>query len=514
MNRASWIMMVVPLLASAAATGCQQAKSGPPRATPLATYDLPVTRTVTDYVDFPGTTDARISVQIRARVSGYLTQHYFTDGDMVEEGNLLFQIDPRQYQAEFDRAEGNVQQIEAHRRRLEKEYHRARNLLAMAKVSQEEYDRYEADYKETEANLRLAIANRDLARLNLDWCQVKAPSAGLLSRRMVDPGNLIKADDTVLTSLVSLDPMYVYFEVDEQSMLRITRLIHEGKIKVKAQGEKAVPVQIGLSDEEDYPHEGVVNFTDNRVDSTTGTLRFRATIPNPADRAGNRFIVPGLFVRVRLPIGEPHPALMIRERALVSDQGQKGVFLVKDKINKEGTPEVDEKTGKTKLVAIWSKVGTPGVLRDGYLEINEGVKLGDRVVVSGMQRLRHDIEVMAVPYAESPATADASAKKDASAPAKSQPAEANNDPRPAPVNQPGDPTKKNNAPVASPSAGAGDLKTAPGNEETGPTRVAGNASLLAGEARASGNRPPVPPAQPTAERTGARAGAESRRSPD
>ena len=391
MNRRWWMVLIFPMWASAAATGCQQARSGPPPSIPVAAYDLPVTRTVTDYEEFPGQTDAIISVQVRARVSGYMTKVYFKDGDLVEEGNLLFEIDPRQYKAEFERAEGNVQQIEAHRRRLEKEYHRAKNLLAMAKISQEEHDRYEADYKETEANLRLANANRDLAKLNLDWCEVRAPSSGLLSRRMVDPGNLIKADDTVLTSLVSLDPLYVYFDVHEQAMLRIKRLMQEGKVKVKAQGEKAVPVQIALSDEDDYPHEGIVDFTDNRVDVNTGTLRFRAKISNPADRNGNRFIVPGLFVRVRLPIGEPHRALMIREQALVSDQGQKGVFIIKDK-DADGKAAPRRRKEAHADRRVWSKVGSPGVLRDGFLEIQQGVKPGDWVVVSGMQRLRDEQE--------------------------------------------------------------------------------------------------------------------------
>ena len=156
------------------------------------------------------------------------------------KGNLLFEIDPRQYKAELDRAEGNVQQIEAHVRRLKKEYDRAKNLLMKGSISQEEYDRYESDFKETEANLEIAKANRDLAALNLEWTEVRAPSAGLLSRRMVDPGNLIKADDTVLTSIVSLDPMYVYFDVHEQDMLKVRRLMREGKIKAKA--EKEVPV--------------------------------------------------------------------------------------------------------------------------------------------------------------------------------------------------------------------------------------------------------------------------------
>src|SRR5262249_53541381 len=143
----------------------------------------------------------------------------------------------------------------------QKEYNRAKSLIGRptASISQEEHDRYKADYEEAEANLRVAVANRDLARLNLEWTEVTSPIDGLLSRRMVDPGNLIKADDTILTSVVSLDPLYVYFDVHEQAMLRIKRLMQSGKLKLKAQGQKEVPVQIGLSDEPDFPHQGVVN---------------------------------------------------------------------------------------------------------------------------------------------------------------------------------------------------------------------------------------------------------------
>jgi multidrug efflux system membrane fusion protein len=390
------MLLSVPLLA-AMATGCQQAQSGPVRATPVAVYDPPVTRTVTDFEEFPGETEAPYSVQIRARVSGYMTNVYFLDGTMVKKGDKLFEIDPRMYRADLERARGTVAQYEAHVDRLKKEHARAKNLIARGSISQEEYDRYEADLREADANLRVAVGNRDLAALNLEWTEVRAPIDGLLSRRMVDPGNLIKADDTQLTSVVSLDPLYVYFDVHEQAMLRIKRLMQQGKLKLQAQGQKAVPVQIGLSDETDFPHRGIVDFTDNRVDVNTGTLRFRAKIDNPADAQGNRFIVPGLFVRVRLPIGEPHPALMVREQALVSDQGRKTVYVIKEKKDEKGQPVKDEK-GQPVHVAMVRDVGTIGVLEDGYREVEKGIEPGDRVVIAGMQRLRPGIEVKPEKY--------------------------------------------------------------------------------------------------------------------
>jgi membrane fusion protein, multidrug efflux system len=423
MNRHWWTVLVFPLWACAAATGCQQARSMQEPPAPVAVYDVPVMREVSDYEEFPGSTEAIISVQVRARVSGYMTRTYFTDGDQVEKDAKLFQIDPRQYAAELERAEGNVQQIEAHKRRLDREYHRAKTLLSRGSMSTEDTERYEYDFRETEANLKLAAANLDLAKLNMEWCEVRAPEAGLLSRRMVDPGNLIKADDTVLTSIVSLDPLYVYFDVHEQAMLRIRRLMQEGKLKVKAQGTKEVPVKIALSDETDFPHKGMVDFTDNRVDVNTGTLRFRAKIDNPEDRHGNRFIVPGLFVRVRLPIGDSHQALMIRERSLVTDQGQKGVFVVTDK-DPDGKPLVDELTKQPMAVAVWRRIGTPGVLRDGFREITDGISLGDRVVVSGMQRLRNGRKVRAEKFEDADAPKSAAPKNTAAAPADGPPATA------------------------------------------------------------------------------------------
>jgi multidrug efflux system membrane fusion protein len=372
-------------------------------------YDTPVTRTVLDYEEFPGETDSPYSVQVRARVTGYMTNVYFHDGNMVRKGDKLFEIDPRMYRADLERARGTVAQYDAHVERLRKEYNRARNLKDRGSISQEEHDHYEADFKESEANLEVARANRDLAALNLEWTEVTAPIDGLLSRRMVDPGNLIKADDTVLTSVVSLDPLYVYFDVHEQAMLRIKRLMMDGRLKLQAQGAKEVPVQIGLSDETDFPHKGIVDFTDNRVDLNTGTLRFRARIDNPADANGNRFIVPGLFVRVRLPIGNAHPALMVREQALVTDQGRKTVYIVKEKKDDKGQPVKGEK-GEPVYIAMVRDVGTVGVLRDGYREVEKGIDPDDKVVVAGMQRLRPGIEVKLEKYDEAALAKKAAAK--------------------------------------------------------------------------------------------------------
>ena len=186
-----------------------------------------------------------------------MTNVYFQDGTMVKKEDKLFQIDPRMYKADFDRAEGTVEQYKAHVERLKKEYNRAKNLLApRARSARKSTTATRPITRRPRPTSRSPKANRDLARLNLEWTEVTAPIDGLLSRRMVDPGNLVKADDTVLTSVVSLDPLYVYFDVHEQAMLRIKRLMQAGKLKLQAQGTKAVPVQIGLSDEKGLPARG------------------------------------------------------------------------------------------------------------------------------------------------------------------------------------------------------------------------------------------------------------------
>jgi multidrug efflux system membrane fusion protein len=392
---------------AAGLAGCGQASSQtggpPPQQDPLVVFDQPITKNVTDYEDFPGSAYAIYTVEVRARVSGYLKRVYFQDGQEVKKGDSLFLVDPRPFQATLDRTKATLEQADAHARRLNNEYRRAKVLYDQGRsISREEFDRYAFDHAEAEAALSTAKANVDLAQLDLDWTNVTADLpegvTGRLSRRMVDPGNLIKADDTLMTTIVSQDPLYIYFDVHEQAMLRIRRLLEEGKMKVKS--EKEVPVLISLSDEKDakgdpiFAHQGIVDFTDNRVDLNTGTLRFRARMSNP-----NQLITPGMFVKVRLPIGEQHPALLVREQSLQSDQGLKKVFVLQAK-DEHGEPYFQEdplthkrvldKAGKPipEYRPVTVDVGTPGVLRDGYREIVKGVKEGDLVVAKGMQKIR------------------------------------------------------------------------------------------------------------------------------
>ena len=364
-----FLAILVPL-------GCEKPmpKVLPPKPT-VVSVKKPVSDYVTDFEEFTGRTQAVYDIKIMARVTGYLDKVYFKDGAEVKEGDLLFEIDPRPYKAELARTEATVAQGDAHLKRLEADFRRASSLLARYGISREEYDKITGDRAEAEAAVGIAVASRDLAKLNEEFTRIKSPITGRLSRRMVDPGNLAKSDETILTTIVSLDPLYVYFDVDERTMLELRRLIREGKMPSRDVAE--VQIEAGLADEVDlegnqiFPHEGTINFSDNKVESGTGTLSVRASIANPRSEAStSRVLSPGLFIRVRLPIGSPHKSILVPEQAIGTDQGRKFLYVVNDK---------DE------VVYHPVKVGK---LDRGLRVIAEGISADDRVIVSGLQRVR------------------------------------------------------------------------------------------------------------------------------
>jgi RND family efflux transporter MFP subunit len=353
--------------------GCVRVPSVAPEAAPTpVTVSRPVERDVTDDADFTGRTAAVDSVEMRARVWGYLDKVNFKEGALVKKDDVLFEIDPRIYRADLDRAEGTVGQYEARVYRLERDYHRVKNLLARGAVGQEEYDRYEADYREAVANLHVAKANRDLAALNLAYTRVAAPVSGRVSRYVVTVGNLIQSGDqnggTLLTTIVSVDPMYVYFDMDERTVLRVRELIRDGK--ARSARETEWPVALGLATEEGFPHQGTINFEDNQVNPKTGTLRARGVFPNK-----DELLSPGLFARVRVPIGRAHRALLVADRAIDTDQGQKVLYVVNEKNE------------------VVSRAVRLGALHDGLREITEGLEPGEKVLVKGLQQVRPGVVV-------------------------------------------------------------------------------------------------------------------------
>jgi RND family efflux transporter MFP subunit len=320
---------------------------------------------VTDYEDFTGRTEAPIRVDLRARVTGYLIKAALQEGTEVKQGDVLFEVDPRPYQAERDKVEAEVKLAEAQLKLADAVQKRAAAQFAQKAISQEEFDRAAGERILAEGQLVAAKARRPIAQLNLDYTRVVAPVGGRVGRRLVDPGNLVKADETILATLVSRDPVYIYFDVDERSALRLLRSVREGKAKAER-----LPAAIGLADEEGFPHRAVVDLTDNQVNPDTGTLRMRAVLPNK-----DGLLMPGLFVRVRLAIGEPYKVVRIPEQAVLVEEGQRYVFVVGDK------NEIERRT-----VVL-------GPQRDGQRVVTRGLKADERVVIGRLHGLRPGMAV-------------------------------------------------------------------------------------------------------------------------
>ncbi|HEY4310960.1 MAG TPA: efflux RND transporter periplasmic adaptor subunit [Pirellulales bacterium] len=371
--RVLWISMLV-LFGAAHGCGRRQAPpsdSGPP----IVDVSRPVQRKVVDYIDYTGRTDAVYSVDIRPRVTGYLTKMPFREGSDVKEGELLFEVDPRPYQAQLDQALG---QLELAKARLK--VAQANNSLAKetgktpGAISVQDVNKYEAAEEEALADVDAAKANVEVNRLNREFCEVKSPIDGQVSRYYFTLGNLVNQDQTLLTTVVSLDPIYAYFDVDERTLLRIRNAINAGKLRPRGPGE--IPIMMGLQGEPGYPHDGIVNFINNKIDPYTGTITLRGKFDNKEPKNGVRLLSPGLFVRVRIPLGEPHEALLVTDRAVGTDQGLKYLYVV-DAQNKVQYRRV-----------------TLGPLEDdGLRVIADGLQADDWVAISGLQQIRPLMEV-------------------------------------------------------------------------------------------------------------------------
>ncbi len=354
-------------------TGCTQRPTEVPTTAPVPVMvSYPVERDVTDYADYTARTAAVDSVELRARVWGYLDKVNFKEGALVKKGDVLFEIDPLTYRAVLNQAEGNLAMLDARVERLNADFARAERLVKTSAISREDYDKVVGDRGEAMASRTAAQAAVERAKLDLQYTKVTAPISGRVSRYVVTVGNLVQAGDqgggTLLTTIVSVDPMYAYFDVDEYTVLRVRRLIREGKAKSARDVE--LPVRLGLANEDGHPHRGTINFVDNQVNPKTGTLRLRGVFPNK-DEA----LAPGYFARVRVPIGFAHRALLVSDRAFDTDQGQKIVYVV-DKNNQ-----------------VVSRPVRLGALHDGLREITEGVQAGERIIVNGLQQVRPGITV-------------------------------------------------------------------------------------------------------------------------
>lgn len=353
---------------AAVAAGCSSTAkpSAAPPPAPEVTVAEVVCKSIGDVDEFTGRLEAVNTVEVRPRVSGYLQKVYFKEGAIVKQGDLLFLIDPRPFQAEVDRLKGDLAQAKADLARTQSDFQRAERLHNNDGMSVEEYDRRASAKSAAEARIASTEGSLRGAELNLEFTRVIAPISGRVGRAEITEGNLVEGGAgqiRPLTTLVSLDPVYVYFDVDEQTYLKYARLSQKGKPGNPHDLTNAV--YLGLADEEGFPHEGRVNFVSNQVSSTTGTIQVRGTFPNK-----NLALTPGLFARVRLQGSGSYQACLMRDEAVVTDLSQKYVFV----LGKNNTLEYRP----VKL----------GSMADGLRVVKDGLHSSDVIVINGLQRVR------------------------------------------------------------------------------------------------------------------------------
>jgi RND family efflux transporter MFP subunit len=361
----------VVVISLAALTLNSRAEDKAPAAPPLQAVTVASVpeREISEWDEFTGRLEAVDQVEIRPRVSGYIRRVTFTEGREVRKGEVLFEIDPRPYQAELAQAQAELERARSAAALAASDVQRAQTLVKAQAISREEYDSRTSAEAQGGAGVKAAEAAVQTARLNLEWTRVRSPINGRVSNALVTPGNLVEAGPpaTLLTTVVSLDPMYVYFDSDEQTYLR-----YAGRARNNGSNwrDGKLVVHLGLANEEGYPHEGRLDFVDNQIDPNTGTIRTRAVFSNKS-----RALTPGLFARVRLVGDHKRKALLVRDAAIGTDQDRKFVLVV----------------GQGDTLAYRPVV--PGRLVDGLRIIDSGLQPGEHVVVNGLMRVRPGMKV-------------------------------------------------------------------------------------------------------------------------
>lgn len=348
-------------LLQASAAAAQQAPQAPP-----VTVAKPLQRQVVDYDEYTGRFRAVQAVVVQAQVSGYLDSIHFTDGQLVKKGDLLFEIDPRTYQAAVDAAKAELEKAQSGLKLAAIDLKRAERLLPSGATTQETVDTRRANYLAAQANVDVAKADLEKAKLNLSFTKITAPVSGRISNTKVDVGNLIQgggSSSTVLTTIVSVDPVYFVFDMSETEFLRYAKV--HGKDLRPAPGQPGPQVEVRLLDETSFHRKGHLDFIDNRFDRATGTIRLRAEFPN-----SDGLLLPGIFGRLRLPVSAPYQALLVPDRAIVSDQANKLVMVV----------------GKGNVVK--PQPVTLGGIFDGLRVIKSGLAPNDEVIIDGLLRAR------------------------------------------------------------------------------------------------------------------------------
>ncbi len=349
----------IAALSLAACGGSSEQQGFPP---PDVSVAAVVKKSVTEWDEYSGHVEAIDSAEIRPRVTGHLRKINYTEGGMVKKGQLLFTIDDREYGAAADAVRADMSRAEARVALAKQELGRAESLITARAVSQGELDQRRMEAQQAEADLEAARAQLARAELNLGFTRVTAPFAGRAGAALVKPGNVVSPNETILTTVVSVDPVYVSFTGDERAYLRYQELARDGTRQSSRDARN--PVLVGLSNEEGFPHQGEMDFVDNALDPTTGTIRARAVLPNP-----DGVFTPGLFARVRLLGASQKDALLIHEQAVLTDQDRRFVYIV-------GKGNAAERRDV--------KIG-PHV--EGLVVVESGLAPDDKVIVNGMRKI-------------------------------------------------------------------------------------------------------------------------------
>jgi multidrug efflux system membrane fusion protein len=354
------LALAATLLSGCDASQARNPQAGPPA--PEVSVAEVVVREVTQWDEFTGRVEATETVDVRPRVAGYIEKVNFGEGKEVRKGDVLFVIDQRPYRAELDRATAELARARSEAELTKSQAGRAQKMVDAAAISREEYDRRLAAAAQAVAGARAAEAAVQTARLNLEFSEVRSPIDGRAGRALVTAGNLVAAGSTLLTTVVSIDPVHVYFDGDEGTYLRYGELARSGERPSSRDAKN--PVFVGLANEQGFPHEGTMDFVDNQLDPRTGTIRARAVLDNK-----DRVFTPGLFARVKLLGGGRHTAMLIDDKAVLTDQDRKYVYVL--------GPDNKALRRDVKL----------GRMDDGLRVVTGGLVAGDRVIVNGVQKV-------------------------------------------------------------------------------------------------------------------------------
>lgn len=399
------------LLAVVALAGCEEANTYVEPPPPKVSVAQPLVEDIIDYLEMTGTTVASARVDVRARVSGELQSMHFQPGTEVEAGDLLFVIDPREYEAELEAARAELAAAEAQVRRAGIESQRAKNLYKKKAGSEADVVRWRGDLEVAGAEVKRAQATLDQAQLDLNYTEVVAPISGRVGRNRVDVGNFVGSGDaTVLTEITEFNPMYAYFNLNERDLLRLhsayRKRVEERGLDPRVDPDRKADIKVflGLANEEGYPHEGIADFSESGLDANTGTLQLRGVFDNPGPVTK---ILPGLFGRIRMPVALRADAPLVSERAIGADQSGRFVLVVNG----------DNVIEKRNIVQ--------GQLDDGMRVIEDGVEPGEWVVVNGLQRARPGakVEPQQIDMASLRVSAMGGAARDAEKPAAKEPAQ-------------------------------------------------------------------------------------------